>query len=266
MQASVRKYKQFMQAIAPSGNLFLVLALQELRRQGLTFIAFYALQRTIEESELSESSLRQETGLPDYEVSRACRFLARSELVDINRSEVDARVRLLKPTSRGKRIHDQVLSVAAERLQEGLTSPGDERRLSEATESFRKGNQTLLGHFNCRSLTLKSSGSPAPASPEESVLAQRARQSFGGIRTPKKPFETPSDTHLLLLRAATQPWLSGEVPRKSIGHGPDGSGLGREECLRGCRSQFAVPSAQRGESARIACLLGHGHRPRFLIC
>jgi DNA-binding MarR family transcriptional regulator len=145
MQASVRKYKQFMQAIAPSGNLFLVLALQELRRQGLTFIAFYALQRTIEESELSESSLRQETGLPDYEVSRACRFLARSELVDINGSEVDARVRLLKPTSRGKRIHDQVLSVAAERLQEGLTSPGDERRLSEATESFRKGNQTLLG-------------------------------------------------------------------------------------------------------------------------
>jgi DNA-binding MarR family transcriptional regulator len=145
MQASVGTSKQLLRAIAPSGNLFLVLTLQELRRQGLTFIAFYALQRTIEESEFSVFALRRETGLPDYEVSRACRFLVSSELVKMSRFEEDARVRLLSPTRRGVKIHDQILSAAARRLQEGLDSPGEERRLAEAIESFRQGNRTLLG-------------------------------------------------------------------------------------------------------------------------
>ena len=34
MQVSLAKCKQLVRAIAPSGNLFLVLTLQELRRQG----------------------------------------------------------------------------------------------------------------------------------------------------------------------------------------------------------------------------------------
>ena len=42
------KSKQLIRSIAPSGNLFLLLLLQELRHQGITFIAFYALQRVIE--------------------------------------------------------------------------------------------------------------------------------------------------------------------------------------------------------------------------
>ena len=37
--------------LRPSGNLFLLITRAELRRQGLTFLAFYILQRTIEERE-----------------------------------------------------------------------------------------------------------------------------------------------------------------------------------------------------------------------
>jgi len=61
MQVTLAKCEQFLRAVAPSGNLFLLLTLQELRKQGLTFIAFYALQRTIEYSGSSASALRQES-------------------------------------------------------------------------------------------------------------------------------------------------------------------------------------------------------------
>ena len=151
MQVPIVKCKQFMRAIAPSGNLFLLVTLQELRFQGLTPIAFYALQRTIKEREYYESSLRHEAGLEDYEVSRACKFLERSRLVEINRHEEDRRVRVLSPTRLGIKIHDQVLSAAAKRLQKRITSLkgfaalGQERRLTDATESFRRSNQILLG-------------------------------------------------------------------------------------------------------------------------
>ena len=47
MQVNLTKCKQLLRAIAPPGNLFLLLTLEELRRQELTFIAFYVLQRTI---------------------------------------------------------------------------------------------------------------------------------------------------------------------------------------------------------------------------
>jgi DNA-binding MarR family transcriptional regulator len=55
---------------------------------------------------------RQETGLPD-EISRACKFLFSSGLVVISRDEKDRRVRVLKPTKLGIKIHDRILSVAA---------------------------------------------------------------------------------------------------------------------------------------------------------
>ena len=103
MQVNLTKCTQFLRAIAPSGNLFLLLTLQELRKQGLTFIAFYALQRTIEYSGSSASALRQETGLEDYEISRACKFLESSGLVVIGRAEEDRRVRVLRPTKLGIR-------------------------------------------------------------------------------------------------------------------------------------------------------------------
>jgi DNA-binding MarR family transcriptional regulator len=95
---------------APSGNLFLVLLLQELRQQGITFIAFYALQRVLDEPGISEFQLRRETGLENYEISRGCKFLADSGLITIGRAREDRRVRVLEPTGRGKKIRGQVLS------------------------------------------------------------------------------------------------------------------------------------------------------------
>jgi DNA-binding MarR family transcriptional regulator len=151
MQVSLAKSKQLIRAIAPSGNLFLVVILQELRRQGLTFIAFYALQRIIQVPLILQSSLGQETGLEDYEISRACRFLVDSELVQIGRGTKDKRVRVLTPTTRGIQVQDRVLSAAARRLQEGCSSKdgsscvGEDRRLTEAAESFREGNRILRG-------------------------------------------------------------------------------------------------------------------------
>src|ERR1017187_10616698 len=96
MQVTLAKCEQFLRAVAPSGNLFLLLTLQELRKQGLTFIAFYVLQRTIEYLGTSASALRQETGLADYEISRACKFLVGSGLAVMTRDEKDKRVRLLR--------------------------------------------------------------------------------------------------------------------------------------------------------------------------
>jgi DNA-binding MarR family transcriptional regulator len=105
-----------LQLAISSGNLFLVVTLQELRQQGLTFIAFYVLQRTIQVQRIFASSLRQETGLEDYEISRACKFLAGSGLIEIGQYRKDKRVRVLTPTSRGIQIHDRILSAAARRL------------------------------------------------------------------------------------------------------------------------------------------------------
>ncbi len=153
MQVNLTKCKQLLRAIAPSGNLFLLLTLEELRRQGLTFIAFYALQRTIEHSGCYESALRQETGLEDYEISRACKFLDKSKLVVSSPDEKDRRAHVLRPTKLGIKIHDQVLLAAAKKLQKDFSSrddlliPTENRRLTEASESFRKGNRTLRGAF-----------------------------------------------------------------------------------------------------------------------
>jgi len=65
--------------MAPSGNLFLLLTLPEMRRQGLTYLAFYALQRTVDVGEFSEYWLRRETGLEDYEVRGSPRSVGRVE-------------------------------------------------------------------------------------------------------------------------------------------------------------------------------------------
>jgi DNA-binding MarR family transcriptional regulator len=151
MQVSLDKCNQLLRAIAPSGNLFLLLLLQEIRQQGITFIAFYVLQRVIEEPGISEFQLRRETGLENYEISRGCKLLAVSGLIKIGRATEDRRVRVLRPTSRGEKIHGQVLSEAAKQLQKGLSiddgfhGAGTNRQLMEATESFRMGNRALMG-------------------------------------------------------------------------------------------------------------------------
>jgi hypothetical protein len=53
MQASQRSSRQLIEALAPTANLFLLVTLPELRNQGLTFLAFYVLQRIVEEVELT---------------------------------------------------------------------------------------------------------------------------------------------------------------------------------------------------------------------
>lgn len=149
MQVELIKCKQLLRGIAPSGSLFLLLTLEELRRQGLTYIAFYVLQRTIEYSGCYESALRRETGLADYEISRACKFLAQSGLVVSSPAEKDRRARVLKSTKLGIKIHGQILLAAAKKVQADFSSsdrlliPTENRRLKEASESFRKGNRTL---------------------------------------------------------------------------------------------------------------------------
>ena len=144
MQSIQAKCKRLVRAMAPAGNLFFLLTIQEMRRQGLTFIAFFILQRIIREPGLPELVMRDETGFSDYEISRACGFLVRSGLAKKKKPETDGRVRLLVPTERGIRVRDQVLSVASARLKEGLPVPGRLRRVSKATASFLKANRMLL--------------------------------------------------------------------------------------------------------------------------
>jgi DNA-binding MarR family transcriptional regulator len=144
MQVS-RRFERLVQAMAPSGNLFFLITLQELRRQGLTFLAFYILQRTIEEREFFELWVRRETGLDDYEVSRACTFLARSGLIEKKKYGADARVRVLTATDRGVHVLNKILSTAAERLKEGVPRSGRLRRVSEAAQLLQEGNRILLG-------------------------------------------------------------------------------------------------------------------------
>jgi DNA-binding MarR family transcriptional regulator len=153
MRVSLPDCKHLVRAIAPSGNLFLVLLVPELRRQGVTFIAFYVLQRVLDEPGISEFQLRRETGLENYEISRGSKFLADSGLITIGRAREDRRVRVLEPTGRGKKIRGQVLSEAAKQLRKGLSIDdgfhglGTNRRLTEAAESFQVGNRTLLGQL-----------------------------------------------------------------------------------------------------------------------
>jgi len=144
MQVSLKKYEKLVRAFAPSGNLFFLLTLGELRRQGLTFSAFYVLQRSVEK-QISEHRLRCETGLPSYEISRACRFLEKSGLVEITKSDQDARIRLVNATAKGGRIHSRVLNAAARQLENGVPEGGRPRRLSEATDLFRNANRVLQG-------------------------------------------------------------------------------------------------------------------------
>ena len=150
MQVSIAKCDQVVHAIAPSGNLFLLLLLPALRQQGLTFIAFYALQRIVNRPGITEFWLRRETGLENYEISRACKFLAGSGLIVSSRLEKDRRFRVLTPTSRGKKVRAQMLLAASKQLQKGLSLDdgfqcvGENMRLDEANDAFRKGSRILL--------------------------------------------------------------------------------------------------------------------------
>ena len=145
------KQERLVKAMAISGNLFLLITLPELRRQGMTYLSLYALQRAVEianrgsAERFSEYWLRSETGLQDYETSRACSLLEKSGLVTVSKDAKDGRVRLLTPTARGRRVLDKILSAAANRMWEGIPNPGRVRRVAEATEALRRANRILLG-------------------------------------------------------------------------------------------------------------------------
>ena len=137
--------EELVRSIAPSGNLFLLLTLPEMRRQGLTYLSFYALQRTVKEREILEVLLRRETGLKDYEVSRACKFLAKSGLVEARKADHDKRERVLIPTVRGQGVFNKIMIAAARRFDNAVLGAGRIRRLAEATQHLNDGNQILLG-------------------------------------------------------------------------------------------------------------------------
>jgi DNA-binding MarR family transcriptional regulator len=141
------KQEEFVRFMAPLGNLFLLITLPELRRQGLTPLALYALQRAVDEGGITEYWLRRETGLADYETSRACALLAKSGLVKVSKSEEDGRMRILTPTARGRRLLTKIISAAANRLIEGIPRPGRIRRMDEATDLLRQASDKLLGPF-----------------------------------------------------------------------------------------------------------------------
>ena len=135
----------------PTGGLVLLLTLREARRQGLTYLAIYTLERTVRESRewlgegLAVSSLRSETGLSQFEISRACTLLKKADLVTVEKAAEDSRERVLVATKRGRRTLEGIISAAANQLWEGLPSFARDRRVSETAELLRQANNRLLG-------------------------------------------------------------------------------------------------------------------------
>ena len=145
--------ERFIRELAGLGNLFLILTLPELRRQGMTYLSLYALQRAVHVARehphhyFPESSLRNETGLEDYETSRACTFLAKSLLVKLSPAADDGRERLLIPTERGERVLNKIMKTAGVRLSASIDEFGRFRRIREATMHMRKVHARLYGPF-----------------------------------------------------------------------------------------------------------------------
>jgi len=147
----MKTQERFVRTMMPMGNLFLLLTLPELRRQGMTYLSLYTLERAIEVAGRSSVDrysgywLRREIGLEDYETSRACSLLAKAGLVKISKDPEDRRVRLLTPTALGLRIHSKILSTAANRLWDSIPPPGRIRRVTQTTKSLQHANSILLG-------------------------------------------------------------------------------------------------------------------------
>jgi DNA-binding MarR family transcriptional regulator len=138
--------ERLVRELASLGNLFLILTLPELRRKGINFLALYALQRAVEVSRgYSQSALRMETGLKDYETSRACKQLAKGNLITLSPAADDARERLLIPTKRGKFILNTIMAAAGQRLSDSIDDVGRFRRIGDATRYLRRAHKSLRG-------------------------------------------------------------------------------------------------------------------------
>ena len=147
------RQERIVQALAIPGNLFLVITLPELRRQRISYLALYALQRTVEKADdgsgdcCSEKWLRRETGLRDYESSRACDLLAQGELITVSSDPTDRRVRELVSTPKGRQVLRRILDEAGRRLWEGIETAGRIRRVKEVTDHLRQANDILRKDF-----------------------------------------------------------------------------------------------------------------------
>lgn len=145
------RQERIVDALATPGCLFLVLTLPELRCQGMTYLTLYALRRIVEKADeppgqrYSGQRLRRETGLMDYETSRACSFLVNSKLVSVSNDPDDRRVREFVPTERGRRVLQSVLAEGGRRLWEGIEPQGRIRRVKETVAHLRAADRTLLG-------------------------------------------------------------------------------------------------------------------------
>jgi len=124
-----------MHAKASLGNLFLLATLSELCRHRLTYLAFYALQRSINEADqdsarrLSERRLRTESQLPDFETSRRCPLLKRRGLVTCPtvRRQADPASRA---HPRGVQFCHQLMSELGRRLVSGIAPCARKQALS----------------------------------------------------------------------------------------------------------------------------------------
>ena len=170
----VNRFDELVEAMSPLGNLVFLLTINEVRRQGLTYLAFYALQRAVEEPSYSQYWLRQETGFEDYEISRACGLLAKSDLIEMKKGQRDRRVRLITPTKRGRQVLAKVLSQASSRLEKGIPTPGRIRRVAGVTRSLRDANRLLLG-------PLQLSFFDRDLFDEDSTESARARKKAGKV-------------------------------------------------------------------------------------
>lgn len=152
-QAVMEKMEPAVRALAPLGNLFLVITLPELRREGITYLSLYALERAIRIADHStthrftEEMLRRETGVHSYEASRACRLLTASGLAELGRDAQDRRIRVLLPTPLGRRVLRRILSSAAKRLWEALPSQTRVRQMADATQALQQVHEILCGEF-----------------------------------------------------------------------------------------------------------------------
>lgn len=193
----LNRQERLVRAMAPAGGLFLLATLPELRRQGLNHLALYVLERTVQESKpwrgegFPVSALRSETGLSDYEISKACTLLKKGDLVTISRVAGDKRERTLMRTARGIDVLDKILSAAATRLWKGLPPWARGRRVSETTQILRKANDRLLGPIQ---LTIFDKNTPTkakkpPRKSKQPTGMQNARnektRTPKGTRTPK---------------------------------------------------------------------------------
>jgi DNA-binding MarR family transcriptional regulator len=103
-------------------NLFQLVTQPELRCRKLSPLAFYALQRAIQEADdskrpgdaYSESRLVRETQLKDYEISRTCSRLRKRWLVTSAPASRDKRVHSLMPTEQGRSVLRKIMAGARE--------------------------------------------------------------------------------------------------------------------------------------------------------